>query len=444
MNLLFQRRRKHRSYAGAAAKTPSVRIKRKVKLDGKWTFATIAKKGDRHLWDSVLVDGQPQKVQGGSFFLEWVRDGKKIQKSISTLDPVAALDAKAAQEATLALQVQGLAAEDTVIPAMGGERSLRETFNAYLAERRHALSERSFSKYKRNLERFFQQTSKRYASQVTREDIIGHLQYLIEDCDLANQTAKSDTIVVLAACRWGGASIKLGRRDWPRIQKRDVEVYDIEDLKTFFTNCDQRELVIFKTFLLTGLRKEEVEHLTWSDVDFRLSTISVAGKTGPLNAQGKPLWKFRPKTHEERTVPIPSELINLLKEHRQRQSKGTLLVFPTKTGRPNRQFLPMCKRIAYEAQLDCGQCTGWLRGTTRATESQWTQIRCSDGPTCANWFLHKFRSTYITEMLRSGVDIRTVQNLAGHESLTSTMKYLRPLEDARLTTQIENSSLINL
>jgi hypothetical protein len=30
-----------------------------VKLGGKWTFATIAQKGDRYLWDYVLVDGQP-------------------------------------------------------------------------------------------------------------------------------------------------------------------------------------------------------------------------------------------------------------------------------------------------------------------------------------------------------------------------------------------------
>ncbi|HTF70644.1 MAG TPA: hypothetical protein VK638_49045 [Edaphobacter sp.] len=29
------------------AKAPSVRIKRKCKIDGNWTFATIARKGDR-------------------------------------------------------------------------------------------------------------------------------------------------------------------------------------------------------------------------------------------------------------------------------------------------------------------------------------------------------------------------------------------------------------
>lgn len=81
---------------------PTVRIKRKVKLQGEWTFATIARKGSHYLWDQVLVDGQPQTVTGGSFYLEWIA-GRKIQRSISTLDPVLALSAKADLEADLRL-----------------------------------------------------------------------------------------------------------------------------------------------------------------------------------------------------------------------------------------------------------------------------------------------------------------------------------------------------
>jgi hypothetical protein len=34
-----------------AGNAPAVRIKRKVKLNGKWTFATMCRKGDHYLWD---------------------------------------------------------------------------------------------------------------------------------------------------------------------------------------------------------------------------------------------------------------------------------------------------------------------------------------------------------------------------------------------------------
>jgi len=242
----------------------------------------------------------------------------------------------------------------------------------------------------------------------------------------------------------------MDRRDWPKIDKRDVEVYNIEDLKKFFAVTSDEERVIFKTFLLSGFRDQEVQFLTWPDVDLRQGTLSVKGKTGPLGADGKPQWAFTPKTRQERTIPAPQELVELLRAHRAKQAKGTLLVFPTRTStkkgdsKPNRRFLPQMKQVAFRAGLNCGRCYGWLRGPRKRGKFTRKKVRCCDGPTCSDWRVHRFRATYITELLRSGVDIRTVQALAGHESLTSTMKYLRPLEDARLTAQIENSALARL
>lgn len=40
--------------------------------------------------------------------------------------------------------------------------------------------------------------------------------------------------------------------------------------------------------------------------------------------------------------------------------------------------------------------------------------------------LHKFRRTYITALLRNGIDLRTVQVYAGHKDIASTMRYQRP------------------
>jgi len=43
--------------------------------------------------------------------------------------------------------------------------------------------------------------------------------------------------------------------------------------------------------------------------------------------------------------------------------------------------------------------------------------------------LKTFRSTYATRMLRSGFDVRTVQQWMGHKSLETTMRYLVPASD---------------
>ena len=110
------------------------------------------------LWDYVLIDGQPQKVTGGSFFLEWVEGGRKIQRSLSTLDPVEALNAKEAQEILLKLKVQGHATDVEVISR---GITLKGHFDKYLDERRHSLGWRSVIKYRKDLDRFLELTSKR-------------------------------------------------------------------------------------------------------------------------------------------------------------------------------------------------------------------------------------------------------------------------------------------
>jgi len=43
--------------------------------------------------------------------------------------------------------------------------------------------------------------------------------------------------------------------------------------------------------------------------------------------------------------------------------------------------------------------------------------------------LKTFRSTYATQMLRAGFDVRTVQHRMGHKSLETTMRYLAPAKD---------------
>jgi hypothetical protein len=51
------------------------------------------------------------------------------------------------------------------------------------------------------------------------------------------------------------------------------------------------------------------------------------------------------------------------------------------------------------------------------------------------WYLHKFRATYLTKLLRDhvnsqtgvkepGLDLRTVRKMAGHKEITSTMRYV--------------------
>lgn len=132
--------------------------------------------------------------------------------------------------------------------------------------------------------------------------------------------------------------------------------------------------------------------MEWADI--REGTVRVAEKV-----------HWTPKTHEERCIPIPSWMTALLDT----LPKESPLIFPTARNNPDFHMLRTCKRIAKRAGLD---------------ESKWC--------------LHGFRRTYITHWLRSGLDPRTVMAFAGHSSMKTAMRYLRPLAVESVKDRIEN------
>jgi len=71
--------------------------------------------------------------------------------------------------------------------------------------------------------------------------------------------------------------------------------------------------------------------------------------------------------------------------------------------------LGVATRLAKRAGLNCGRCDS-----------------CLERKECEEYTLHRLRRTYITTMLRGGVDLRSVQAYAGHRLLETTMRYLAP------------------
>src|SRR6185437_4462050 len=121
----------------------------------------------------------------------------------------------------------------------------------------------------------------------------------------------------------------------------------------------------------------------------------------------------------ERPLTLPNDLCALLKDFKERH-KGKLFVTGTAGNKPNTHLLRTLKRLVKAADLHCKVCAP-----------------CLERGECEGWFLHKFRATFATTLLRNGVDIRTVQMLMGHSDLASTMRYLRPAEGAELRSKMD-------
>jgi len=165
-----------------------------------------------------------------------------------------------------------------------------------------------------------------------------------------------------------------------------------------------------------------MRYLTWPDVDFRRCVLRVTSKT---------VWDFRPKDKEEREVPVPESLIAALQRHLQSQAPNpNRLVFPTQSGIPDKNHELKVKWVARRAGLNCGTCIS-RHGN-----------RCSDGPYCSKFFLHKFRHTFATRNLQEAVcDIRTLQLWLGHSDLASTMVYLKAVRSKDILHKVNASVL---
>ena len=151
--------------------------------------------------------------------------------------------------------------------------------------------------------------------------------------------------------------------------------------------------------LKCGLRDQELMHLEFTDLNWEAKTLRVRAKEA---------WGLLPKAWEQRDIPIPDDLLEELRQW-QKDRAGQAMVLGTRNRKPNTKLLRTLKRLVHRTGLNCGRCE-----------------RCRKRNECQEYTLHRFRRTYLTTLLRNGIDLRTVQAYAGHKDIASTRRYLTP------------------
>jgi integrase/recombinase XerD len=302
---------------------------------------------------------------------------------------------------------------------------ISEAIESYLKDVEPPQREqKTYDEYRLVLHKFRDTCGKRFLQEVSRDDCLAFMRHLYS---LGNEarTVFNRMGIVQQLLKLHGFTGLLKPRDKPKFVSNVREMYQPEELEALFKSCSSDERVLYTFFLLTGERDKEVRNTTWSDVDLRRKCVRVTAK--------KQL-RFKPKDKEEREIPVPSLLITALKEYKARQTgpNPNDLIFPTSQGRPDKKFENKLKRIARRGDLNCGHC-----------ESKHGN-KCSEGPHCSKWYLHKFRHTFATTNLEHGVSIRTVQEWLGHSDLESTMVYLKFVRHKDIQKLLDTSQMADL
>ncbi len=146
-----------------------------------------------------------------------------------------------------------------------------------------------------------------------------------------------------------------------------------------------RDRALLEVLYSCGLRVSELIGLDWADVDSRLELVRVRGKGG-----------------KERLVPIGRRALAVLAAYRERLAE-------------------LCpRRLRDEQAVYLNRRGGRL--TTRSVARMVEHYVLASG-LATKASPHALRHSFATHLLSAGADLRAIQELLGHASLSTTQKY---------------------
>ena len=346
--------------------------------------------------DYVVVNGAEEHHPEGAYYIDWNQNKKRKRLAVGK-DAASAYAQKLRKEAELNAIAQGVPVTPDAQEEAG--RSLNEAIAQYVEETRLTRKHKTFLAYKLALEYFAESCSQLYLEDIQRADLLKFHAYLRDEKELSPRSTYNKFESVMTFLKAQDIKVGVKKNDWPKYVEGTPEVYEKAELEKLYTVLSDQERLYYDFFLMTGLREQEVMHTFWSDVNFVRGTVTVSGKRE---------YGFTPKNYRGREVPIPSKLLDALKDAKTKAVVGCPLLFPTSGCKPKNDFLDILKARAEAAGLD------------------------SD-----DFWLHKFRATFATWHLQAGVDLRTVQQWLGHTDLESTMRYLRPAQGHTVKSKVD-------
>lgn len=172
------------------------------------------------------------------------------------------------------------------------------------------------------------------------------------------------------------------------------------------TDWAERDLAIILTALLAGLRADELRQADVGDIrttDGGAAVIHVKGKGG-----------------KERSVPIESELLSVLKTYLDSRA----VRFPGSEKRRGTAGSGLARWSAHSPLFVGRDGDRITQGTLQSRIKRAFKRAGPDAQPVPGALVHGLRHTYATELAGSDVSVYTLMKLLGHESMTTSQRYV--------------------
>jgi integrase len=366
-------------------------------------------------YSALGIGRRPEAVKTGPFFIR-VRDGANKYKW-QRHDTEAAAK-KAAELAPVARKAQelGLLPDDVTDETNKNRVAIKTAIENYLNERRFGRP-RSIKAYENVFDQLLANLpgGVKFIDQLASQRVLAAYLQFLHGQGYSNKTISIRMGFVFSLLKANGVERSSKLIKLPKVQRIRTKAYNPDELAKLFAVMRPEEYLRYLFFVRTGCREQEIQFATWRDIDLKNLRFTITG-------EDKSDVAFVPKNHEERQVPLTTELGSRLAELK-KHAVSDRWIFTNEDGNPEGHFLRKFKVIAKRAGLNCGKCKASIR-VGRYDNRHAVEVTCGTHPVCGEHYLHRLRKTAATNWLRSGFDLMKIRSWLGHKSLEVTQIYL--------------------
>jgi integrase len=349
-----------------------------------------------------LPEGMYQR--GRHYYADFYAGGRRVRKKLAT-------DLDAARDILVELRARAQKAD---FGLLDNDYPLDDLREQYLRHCRQALGETSELRYRKALDVILPGLPAKRVRQVTVALILTYRQERLA-AGKSPGTVNYEVGTLHRMLRWGAGPAKLigsspldGVKALPHLRPKDGRALAPGEVKALLDASTQRWREVWYSYLVTGMRLNELIRLTFDDIDWENRELVIRPHKSKSRRERRipiddGLWGILKRQEAGRSQRRPSEGIRFGVSMRERFSDRHVFV--------GRECNPLTDRNVYHALMKCCKKAGIA---TRTFDGEGLPMEHVD--------VHSLRRSFATELIVNGADPKSVQELLGHKTLVMTMK----------------------